>query len=487
MTKTPVAEESETIEVKSSLLELKKILEALSAFSNSKGGKVLVGIDDSGLIKGVDIGKNTMENLANDIKRSTDPPLFPSLTVEELEKKKIISIEVKESPIKPVFALDRAFKRVGKTNQRLTSSDIRELSRIGVGYCYTAQDMNNATLDDVSDESIRRFVETSKERRGWTIEYSDKWDFLVKMGLASRRTLTIAAMLLFGKDPQQHIIQSEARCGRFKGTEPLEFEDFDVIGGDIMGQVDGLMKSVKRNLKLGVRIGDRPERIESWEYPLSAIREGIVNAVCHRDYGESSNVQVRIFDDRLEIWSPGKLPPGITVDKLKGEHESVPPNPLIAKPFFLAGLIENWGTGTNRIVQDCARAGLPEPEFKETGTSFVITFGKDTLSDEYLRGLGLNERQIKAAMYVKARGKLTNKEYQDEFAVSKATATRDLTRLVEASVFEIKGIGKRDIHYVLGKPRMSQKKSNEPKMSQKKVPGQTTRNRPEKAQRGGAA
>ena len=96
-------------------------------------------------------------------------------------------------------------------------------------------------------------------------------------------------------------MQSDVRCGRFKGTEPLEFEDFDVIGGDIIAQVDGLMSSIKKNLKMEVKIRDKPERMERWEYPLPAIREGIINAICHRDYGETSNVQVRIFDDRLEI------------------------------------------------------------------------------------------------------------------------------------------------------------------------------------------
>ncbi|MDO9537477.1 MAG: helix-turn-helix domain-containing protein [Thermoplasmata archaeon] len=439
MSKIPQFEESETVEIKSSLIELKKILEALSAFSNSKGGKVFVGIDDSGQIKGVDIGKNTLENLANDIKRNTDPPLFPSIAVEVLEKKKIISIEVNESPIKPVFAFDRAFKRVGRTNQRLTSIELRELSRFGVGYCFTAQAVKGATLDDISEEAIRKFVETSKERRGWTVKYSSKQDFLAKMGLIGESNLTIAAVLLFGTDPQQYVIQSETKCGRFKGTKPLEFEDFDVIGGDLFSQVDGLMNSIKRNLKLGVKIVGKPERIEQWEYPLDAIWEGIVNGICHRDYGETSNVQVRIFDDRLEIWSPGKLPPGITVEKLKGEHESVPPNSLIAKPFFLVGLIENWGTGTNRMLEECEKAGMPEPEFKDTGTSFVITFRKDIYTEKYLLDLGLNGRQIRAVRYVKEKGKIANKEFQELNGCFRNTATNDLKDLVRKGIFKESG------------------------------------------------
>ena len=374
--------------------------------------------------------------MANEIKRNSDPPLFPSIIVEEHEKNTIVSIEVKESPIKPVFAFDRAFKRVGKTNQRLTSSEIRELSRLGVGYCYSTQIVKGVTIDDISTGRIEKFVEKAKERRGWTIDYVSKGDFLSKMGLVNQEDVTIAAILLFGKEPQRFIIQSEVRCGRFKGREALEFEDFDVIGGDVITQVDGLMKSIKKNLKLSVKIGDEPERIERWEYPISAIREGIINAICHRDYSETSNVQVRIFDDRLEIWSPGKLPPGITVDKLRSEHESIPPNPLIAKPFFLIGYIENWGTGTNRIIRECVEYGQPEPEFKETGTSFVIIFRKDILSEEYLEQLGLNERQRKILEYLQTRESIKTLDYSKKFGVTDRQSRTDLSKLVEVGLLK---------------------------------------------------
>jgi ATP-dependent DNA helicase RecG len=442
-------EESETVEFKSSLAELKQILETLSAFSNGEGGRVFVGVGDEGQIKGVDIGRNTIENLANEIKRKTDPPLYPSIVVEEHDTKKIITIKVAKSPIKPVFAFDKAFKRVGRTNQKLTSVEIRELARYGVSYCYSAQIVKGATIDDISSGSVSKFVEQAKGRRGWTIEVHNTNEFLTKMGLVNQEGVTIAAILLFGKDPERFIVQSAVRCGRFKGTEPLEFEDFDVIGGDIIAQVDDLMSSIKKDLKMEVNIGDKPERIERWEYPLPAIREGIINAICHRDYGETSNVQVRIFDDRLEIWSPGKLPPGITVDKLRREHESIPPNPLIARPFFLSGYIENWGTGTNRIIRECAEYGLPEPEFRETGTSFVITFRKDILSEEYLKHIGLNTNQVKAVMHLKVNKKITNGAYQKLNEVSRSTAARELSALVKQGIIERHGRTGRGTVYVL--------------------------------------
>jgi len=143
------------------------------------------------------------------------------------------------------------------------------------------------------------------------------------------------------------------------------------------------------------------------------------------------------------------LPPGITVPKLRGEHESIPPNPLIAKPLFLSGYIENWGTGTNRIIRECVGYGLPEPEFRETGTSFVIIFRKDVLSEEYLKHIGLNTNHVKTVMHLKLNKGITNVEYQKLNGVSKSTASRELSLLVKRGIIERRGRTGRGTIYTL--------------------------------------
>jgi ATP-dependent DNA helicase RecG len=153
---------------------------------------------------------------------------------------------------------------------------------------------------------------------------------------------------------------------------------------------------------------------------------------CSRDddYGDAGNVQVRIFDDRLEVWSPGLLPPDLTIEALRRTHRSVPRNRLIAYAFFLIRFIEQWGTGTLRMMEVCQAAGLPEPEFAEITGAFVVTFRKSKLTREYLEGLGLNERQIAAVEYVRRQGRITNREYVDLTKVSSRTATEELRDLV---------------------------------------------------------
>jgi len=200
------------------------------------------------------------------------------------------------------------------------------------------------------------------------------------------------------------------------------------------------------------------EREDIWDYPIPALREAILNALIHRDYFDIANfIVIKVYDDHIWFSNPGGLPEGITVEQLKRPHQSCLRNPLIAKVFYLAGYIEQYGSGTVRMVEWMKEAGLPEPEYKEEMGGFSVYFYKDIYTEENLRKMGLNDRQIKAVMYVKEKGRIANKEYQAKFLVSKPTATRDLTELVDKEIFELKGKGKRDIHYTLSKPKMSQK------------------------------
>jgi len=230
-----------------------------------------------------------------------------------------------------------------------------------------------------------------------------------------------------------------------------------MIEEDLLTQLDEITKFITRHISVRYEFEDKPKRKEVWEYPLEALREALINAIVHRDYPMSANIQIEIYDDRIEIWSPGKLPPGITIEDLyKEEHKSVIRNKLIAQIFYDIGYIERYGSGTIKRMKLCQEAGVPIPEFKEVTGGFLVVFRKDIYTEEYLRKLDLNERQIKAVMYAKEKGRITNREYQKEFIVSKATATRDLLKLVEKRVFTITGTGKRNIYYFLSEPKMNQ-------------------------------
>ena len=150
-------------------------------------------------------------------------------------------------------------------------------------------------------------------------------------------------------------------------------------------------------------------RIEKGEYPVAAVREMLLNALVHRNY-MGAPIQIRVYEDKISIWNEGTLPDGLTLDALKRSHSSRPRNPIIADVCFRGGYIDAWGRGTIKIIDTCKQAELPEPEMKELDGGFIITLFKDNLNSEQLTKLGLNDRQVKAVLFVKEKGKITNSE-----------------------------------------------------------------------------
>lgn len=445
--------ESEILEFKESLQLKDEMGETVSALSNSKGGVILVGISDKGEIKGIQIGKRTVIDLAEYIKRNTDPQIFPEIKVCEIDNEQIILMKVKESGEKPVFFKNHAYKRVGDTNQRIPSSEIRKLAKeSGVKIYWDSLICEEASLKDIDEEKIRWFLKKTKIERNFSVDDRiSVEEILQKLDLLRENKLTNAAILLFGKDPQKSFLQAEIRCARFKGDEPVKpFIDMKVFTGNIINQVDKALGFILEHISMKVYLVGRPEREERYEYPPDALREAIINAICHRDYASVGHIQIRIFDDRIEVWNPGLLPEPLTIEDLKKKHKSIPRNPLIAKCFFLIKLIEQWGTGTNDMIKFCLDWGLPEPLFECITGDFVVTFKRSVITVELMDKLGLNQRQRKAIRYIEEHKKISRMEYAKLDEVSDATAKRDLKELVDKGILEIRGNGP-ETYYVLSR------------------------------------
>ena len=176
----------------------------------------------------------------------------------------------------------------------------------------------------------------------------------------------------------------------------------------------------------------------------------------HRDYTFPADIQIRLEEDWLDVWNPGELPPPLTPEKLYGPHASVLRNPLLAQAFYFAGIIELWGTGTTRIIGLCQKQGLPEPEFTNWQGGFRLTFLKDPYTPERLRAMGLNERQIKAVLYVKERGSISNQEYRQLTGLKERMTTIELADLVKKGVLVRIGKTGRGTRYAVKKAQKEQ-------------------------------
>ena len=434
--------ESETVEFKQSTGELREIVETVSAFANTRGGTILIGVHNNGDVLGVTIGKDTLESLTNTIQQQTDPKVFPSLTTLKEGNKTVIVLKVDESPIQPVLVNGKGFKRIGRSNHLLSSAEVANLALQSRGLSWDAGPAGEMGVSDLDPSAVRRVLLTASRERNLAINSDAPLEEVIeKLGLKTDGQLTRAAILLFGKEPQRFLRQSEVRVARFKGIEPIHFIDMKVIEGRLIEQREAIMEFIQRHMSMAAEIKGL-EREERWEYPLPALREAVTNALCHRDYRDAGNVQVRIFDDRLEVWNPGTLPPELSLEALRRTHRSYPRNQLIARAFFLIKFIEQWGTGTLRMIEACKEAGLPEPEFAEISGAFVVTFRKSKLTREYFLELGLHERQVRAIEYIRQHGRMTNRDYVRLVNVSRRTATRDLMTLVEKGLLRQMGKGK---------------------------------------------
>ncbi|RMF31902.1 MAG: hypothetical protein D6752_01200, partial [Candidatus Nitrosothermus koennekii] len=318
---------------------------------------------------------------------------------------------------------------------------------------FDGQICKEASINDIDLDKVKEFVKKAKEARKFNAYRLSPKSILNKLRLIRDGKVTNACILLFGKNPQDYFIQASIKCVRFNGIDiTSDMLDFKDVEGDLFTQVDDAEKFIFNNIAKRAWIEEgKIERQERWDYPPEALREALINAIAHRDYRASGKIQIRIYDDRIEFWNAGKLPEGWSIDTLRREHNSEPFNPLIFKIFYLAGFVEEMGSGTNKIIELCKDYGLPEPEFGISGNSIFIKIRKDIFTDDYLKQLGLNERQIKAVMYVKERGRITNKEYQKVCNISRQMATIDLKDLVDKGIFIKTGKAGRGIAYQLTK------------------------------------
>jgi ATP-dependent DNA helicase RecG len=437
--------ESETVEFKTSFD--KEVVETSGAFANTKGGVILIGASDRGEIKGIRIGKETLKDWANQISQSTEPRVIPEIELGEVDGESLVIIRIKEFPIKPVSVKGRYFRRVGNSNRIMAMQEIAQMHFHSVDMSWDKFPARDASIDDIDHDKVKRYIKRANEAGRRKIEDDEKpLQVLEKLELIKEGQPTWAAILLFRKDPRRLLSQAAIHCGRFK-EETIVIDD-RMIEGTIIEQVDEAMDFIRKNINVQFVMTGRPAREQIWDYPLEALREALINAVCHRDYTVPSNTDVRIYDDKLIVWSPGGLPFGITIEDLYKPHSSVLRNKGIGGIFYDMGWIEQWGSGIDKMRNACVKAGIPEPQLEEY-QGFRVVFRKDVYTEEYLRNLDLNERQIKAVTYVKQKGKITNKEYQEICSTSERTATRDLSNLVSIGLFEQIGITGKGTEYVL--------------------------------------
>ncbi|MDR2465939.1 MAG: putative DNA binding domain-containing protein [Prevotellaceae bacterium] len=340
----------------------------LNAFVNTEGGKVIVGVDDNGLPAGVSIDRETVKSWINEVKSKTEPCIVPDEETIEYNGKAIVVLSVKEYPVKPVSILGRYYKRVKNSNHRLSLSEISDLYLKTFHSSWDYYIDGHHSLDDISMDKVNAFL--SKRYNG-TYE-SDPLRMLRKYELIRDGQLTYAAFLLFAGD---YTPLTGIEAGRFKS--PTKVIDSVSIHSDLFSEVEELMAFIRKHLMTEYIITGNLRREERFDYSEEAIREIVLNMIVHRNYQDSGDSIVKIFDDRIEFFNPGRLMDNLTVDKLlSDDYTPKARNILIGSMFKETGLVEKYGLGIKRIINACADHKGCNVQFSNEQHGFKVVLSK---------------------------------------------------------------------------------------------------------------
>jgi ATP-dependent DNA helicase RecG len=438
------------------------LAETLIAFANSDGGTIVLGFGESGKA----VTRLTPEDIESTLRQAaalTKPPVRASLEPAGAgDGGPTLIVRVPRSIDMHSLADGRVFVRMGADNRALTGDEIRNLASTKVTGDYEAEAVAGASLDDLDDALVAEYIGKREARTRRKIELAEMTvaaatPLLIEIGALTRAGKpTVAGMLLFGRNPQAFLPGSGVVFVKFPGVEPrsevgrVGYGRREEINGPIARVIERTWQVIFEEMRVGAVVKGL-EREEILEYPEFAVREALVNAICHRDYRLGGRrIEVRKFADRMEISSPGGLAGYITLDNIIEEHFSR--NPRLVQGLFQWGYIEELGLGIDRMIEDMVAAGHPAPKFNATAYSFTVVMSNvkerratpnisinipsaDVQVTSPTGTMTVNERQARAIQYIRDHGRITNKDFQLLCPnVTPETLRTDLSDLVEKNV-----------------------------------------------------
>lgn len=430
-----------------------RLAETLIAFANADGGTIYIGVEAGGRVLGVPSAQE-VEEAYTLAQRKCRPPVRAEWERIETPYGTVLALMVYRSLDLHSLEDGRVYLRVGAENRLLSGEEIRRLASTKPVSAYEEEPVPGASLDDLSDEIIEEYLRKREERSGRRPQGPVE-EILKEIGAITRQgEPTVAGILLFGKDPQLFLPQSGVVFVRFVGNEARRPEGTvgygrrEEIGGPLCRIIERTWEILWEEMKREAVVKGLV-REDRTEYPPFAVREALVNAVAHRDYRlRGRRIEVKMYDDRLEVTSPGGLPGYITLDNIVEEHFSR--NPRIVSGLYYWGFIEELGLGIDMMIEEMVNAGHPPPEFKATPYSFTVILRNVQERPPLPRWeMEMNERQLAAINYIRQHGRITNREYKLLCPhVSAETLRLDLADLVRKGIL-IKVGDKRGTYYIL--------------------------------------
>lgn len=358
--------EGKTLEFKRDLSALKQIVKTVVAFANTAGGTIIIGREDNGKVVGVEDPLLAEEKSSNAIADSIVPMIMPDIEIVSWEGRSLLFIRVAHWPgpfyIKSEGPVDGVYIRLGSTNRKAGPEFIAEIERM-----HRNRSFDQLPCPAFGIEALDMpFLQNTFAGLGRSVNEKQLNSLGILTSFGNRNVATHGGLILFGKPDVRQQVLPDARvsCARFSGSNKADFIDRLDLGGSIIDVIEQVPAFIRRNTRLYPKIaGMRREDISA--YPAAAVREILVNAVTHCDYSLTGmRIMIAIFNDRMEVQSPGILPLGMTIEDFKAGISRIR-NRIIARTFRELGLMEEWGSGYKRVTDSCTRGGYPVPEWQE--------------------------------------------------------------------------------------------------------------------------
>ena len=370
--------ESKNIEYKVSLPDKsEKYMKTIVAFANTQGGKLIVGVDDkTHQIVGVenDVLFQMMDGIANAVSDSCVPQIIPDIEPQTVDGKTVIVVSVEAGKNRPYYLKSKGkdngtYIRVAGTSRQAFPEKIKELEMEGARISWDELTCVGYPVSEEATEKLCQDIEKFRKKAGMA-EHSVKKEQLINWKILKQSEGQLLATNAYALLTSDYFSFAKTQCAVFKGTDRAVFLDKREFTGPIYTQIEEAVDFVLRNIRLGATI-DGLVRKEKYELPPEAIREMIINAHCHRNLLDESCIQVAVYDDRLEVTSPGGLYNGLTYEEVMNGHSKIR-NKGIANIFSQMGLVEAWGSGIKRILNAAEEYGLPRPRFQEFDNMFRV-------------------------------------------------------------------------------------------------------------------
>lgn len=435
-----------------------KYMKTVVAYANGRGGKIIFGVDDKTLeVVGMDTDSifQTIDAITNAISDNCESTILPDITLQTVEDKTVIVVEIFPGKMRPYYIKSKGmvsgtYVRSAGTTRPVADYMLKELILEGQNRYYDCEICEGLTITPEDIERLCAEMKATAIRNtlteGEKLKVKDvTQNVLISWGVLAEKDGAIvptnAYALLTGQARFQPVIQ----CAVFKGKDRAYFVDRREFEGSIQDQMEAAFQYVLEKINRGMRIQGM-YRQDMYELPVDSVREMIANSVAHRSYLEPGNIQVALFDDRLEVTSPGMLLNGVSIKKMK-EGYSKPRNRAIASAFSYMKIIEKWGSGIPRILRECSEYGLPEPEFIDFDGDFRVNMYRQlpekdwshTDDTKHDTNDTISENDTKILNLIRENPSITQAELREKLQVSIVTVKRLMADLQKRGLIERQG------------------------------------------------